>query len=58
MLPVPPVMANGPPKGPGKYPSTEIEYEVPRRDLEELTLAERAKVAHSVFYSYLAGDAA
>lgn len=34
-------------------PGTEIEYEVPRRDLKELTLAERAKVAHSVFYTWL-----
>jgi sugar phosphate isomerase/epimerase len=34
-------------------PGTEIEYEVPRQDLAGLTLAERAKVAHSVFNSYL-----
>ena len=32
---------------------TEIEYEVPRHDLGCLTLAERAKIAHSVFNSYL-----
>jgi sugar phosphate isomerase/epimerase len=33
----------------------EIEYEVPRHDLGFLTLAERAKVAYSVFHSFLDG---
>lgn len=32
---------------------TEIEYEVPRQDLGALTLAERARVAYSVFNTYL-----
>jgi sugar phosphate isomerase/epimerase len=39
-------------------PGTEIEYEVPRQDLGALTLAERAKVAFSVFQTYLDGKVA
>jgi len=34
-------------------PGTEIEYEVPRRDLGFLTVRERARVAYSVFHTFL-----
>lgn len=36
---------------------TEIEYEVPRKDLAALTLAERARVAYSVMNAYLDAQA-
>lgn len=34
-------------------PGTEIEYEVPRRDLGFLSVRERARVAYSVFHTFL-----